>query len=158
LARIRWHGVTPEMQPQMPAEPTNTIRSAPDDIEIRRTLAAMPDAETHAAKAKCMEPLELAVADTVIDAADNPDMAVVAERFERVGDKAEVRAIDLRMHDHETLKTERALDRAQVVEGGALERHVFSVCARRIFQQIAKDVRLAVAAFLWRQRDRRTHL
>ncbi len=64
------HGdcVAPEVKPQVPAERADAIRCAPDHIEIRR---AMSYAETHAAKAEGVQPLELAVADAVVDAADD---------------------------------------------------------------------------------------
>src|SRR5262249_19751149 len=114
--------------------------------------------ETHAAKTEGMQPLELAVADAVIDSADDPDVTVIAQRGKAVGDEAEVCAIDLRMHDDEALKAERALNRAQVVERGAHERRVFRICARRILRRLAEDMRLTVAAVLWRRRIGRTHL
>src|SRR5262245_32408059 len=146
------------MQPQMPAKRADAIRGAPDQIEIGRALAAMSYAETHTAKTEGMQPLELAVADAVVDAADDSDVTVIAQRGKAVGHQAEVRAIDLRMHDHEALEAEPAFDRAQVVERGALERRVLRVYARRIPHRIAEDMGLAVAALARRQRDRRTDL
>src|SRR5262245_50321244 len=143
------------MQPQMPAQRADTICGAPDQVEIRR---AMSYAETHAAKTESMQSLELAVADAVINTADDPDVAVIAQCRKAVGHEPEVRTIDLRMHNHEAREAERALDRTQIVERGAHKRRVLGVGARRIFYRIAEDVRLAVAAVARRQRIGRTDL
>src|SRR5262249_58965705 len=117
---------------QGPAERRGACRDAHDQVEVRRTFAAVLHAEAGAAKAERVEALELVVAHTVIEAADHADVAVIGHGLKTVDHKAEVGAVDLRVHDHEPLEAERAPHAAEILEAPAGARPALRLAPRRL--------------------------
>src|SRR3982074_1352763 len=139
----------------VPAEMPNAVDRSLEFRWGRYDVEELPEIETRTAYARIVKPLQIPVADGIVD---DRDAAIVRLSRKRIQQDRMIGAVDGRLHHDAAVDPERAMHSAGGFEGGILRRRVGAGFAQRVAPGIAENMDLTVAAVCRRSGCRRARV